>query len=124
MPQRLAAILALLAFAVCLYVGGFQAGNPFTTTVGRALAAMAGTYVVGLVVGSMGQRVIEENLAAPAAADAAAGTPPPCAVDSRPASGKVKYATPETTERPPSPGDGSPRPTPEIDSEPTDREHA
>ena len=49
MAQRLAAILALLAFAVCLYVGGVEAGNPFTTTVGRALVAMGGTYVVGLI---------------------------------------------------------------------------
>ena len=63
MPQRLAAIVALLAFAVCLCVGGFQAGNPFTTTVGRALVAMAGTYVIGLIVGTMGRRAIEENLA-------------------------------------------------------------
>jgi hypothetical protein len=63
MPQRLATIVALLAFAVCLCVGGFQAGNPFTTTVGRALVAMAGTYVVGLIVGTMVQRSIEENLA-------------------------------------------------------------
>ncbi len=62
MAQRLASILALLAFAVCLFVGGFQVGNPFTVTVGRALAAMAGTYVLGLIVGAMGQRVIEENL--------------------------------------------------------------
>ena len=66
MPQRLAAILASLAFAVCLYVGAFEAGNPFTTTVERALAAMGVTYVVGLVVGTMGRRAIEENLAAPA----------------------------------------------------------
>ena len=85
MAQRLAAILALLAFAVCLYVGGVQAGNPFTTTVGRALVAMGGTYVIGLVAGSMGRRAIEENLAAPAAPTNAAA-----AVESEPASGKVK----------------------------------
>ncbi len=75
MPQRLAAILALLAFALCLYVGGFEAGNPFTTVVGRALVAMGGTYVVGLAVGSMGRRAIEENLAKPAADGPE--TPPP-----------------------------------------------
>ena len=64
MPQRLAAVMALLAFAVCLFVGGVQADNPFTTTVARALAAMVGTYMVGLIVGAMGQRMIEENLKA------------------------------------------------------------
>jgi hypothetical protein len=62
MPTRLAAILALLVFAVCLLVGGVETGNTFTTTVGRALAAMAGTFVIGLVIGSMGQRMIDENL--------------------------------------------------------------
>jgi len=62
MPHRLAATLALLAFAACLYVGGVQAGNPFTTTVLRALLAMAGTYVIGLMVGAMGQKMIEENV--------------------------------------------------------------
>jgi len=64
MPQRLAAVMALLAFALCLLVGGVQAGNPFGTTVTRALAAMAGTFVIGLVVGHMGQRMIDENLKA------------------------------------------------------------
>lgn len=54
--------MALLAFAVCLLVGAVQADNPFSTTVARALAAMAGTFVVGLVVGLMGQKMIEENL--------------------------------------------------------------
>jgi len=62
MPHRLAASLALLSFAACLYVGGVQAGNPFGTTVQRALLAMAGTYVIGLIVGAMGQKMIEENV--------------------------------------------------------------
>jgi hypothetical protein len=62
MPQRLAAILALLAFAFCLVVGGLETGNTFTTTVSRALAAMAGTFVVGLLLGAMAQRMIDENL--------------------------------------------------------------
>jgi hypothetical protein len=62
MPTRLAAILALLVFAVCLLVGGLETGNTFTTTVGRALAAMVGTFVIGLIIGSMGQKMIDENL--------------------------------------------------------------
>ena len=62
MPQKLAATLALLAFAACLYVSGVHAGNPFVTTIQRALLAMAGTYVIGLVIGSMAQKMIEENV--------------------------------------------------------------
>ena len=64
MPQRLAATMALLAFAVCLVIGGIQTDNPFTTTVMRALIAMAGTFAVGLLVGVMGQKMIDENLKA------------------------------------------------------------
>jgi len=62
MPQRLAAVMALLAFAVCLIIGGLETGNPFSTAVTRALAAMAGTFVIGLIVGWMGQKMIDENL--------------------------------------------------------------
>jgi hypothetical protein len=62
MPTRLAAILALLVFAICLVVGGLEAGNTFTTTVARALAAMGGTFLLGLMMGAMGQKMIDENL--------------------------------------------------------------
>jgi NhaP-type Na+/H+ or K+/H+ antiporter len=62
MPRRMAGVLALIAFAVCLVVGGLQTGNTFTTTVTRALVAMAGTFVIGLVIGGIGQRMLEENL--------------------------------------------------------------
>ena len=62
MPSRMAACLALIAFAVCLVVGGLEAGNTFATTVSRALAAMAVTYVVGLIVGVMGERMLDDNL--------------------------------------------------------------
>ena len=62
MPKKLAATLALLAFAACLVAGGVHAGNPFGTTVQRALLAMATTYVIGLVIGLMAQKMIEENL--------------------------------------------------------------
>jgi hypothetical protein len=63
MPTRLAAILALIAFAVCLFTGGWEAGNPFATTVIRALSAMAVTFAVGLVVGHMVKKMLDENLA-------------------------------------------------------------
>ena len=62
MPQRLAAVMALIAFAMCLVSGGLQADNPFTTTVIRALVAMSGTYVVGLVIGLMTKKMLDENL--------------------------------------------------------------
>ena len=64
MPKKLASTLALLAFAACLVAGGVHAGNPFTTTIQRALLAMAGTYVIGLIVGAMGQGMIDENVKA------------------------------------------------------------
>lgn len=62
MPRRIAASLALIAFVICLLIGGLEADNTFATTVGRALVAMAGTFVIGLVLGAMAQRMIEENL--------------------------------------------------------------
>ena len=58
----MAATMSLLVFAVCLIVGGLQAGNTFTTCVIRALVAMAGTFVIGLIVGAMGQKMLDENL--------------------------------------------------------------
>jgi hypothetical protein len=64
MPQRVAAILSILAFAMCLLIGGLEADNPFTTTVSRALVAMLGTFVVGLILGSMAQKMLKENVSA------------------------------------------------------------
>ena len=63
MPQRVAAILSILAFAMCLLIG-LQADNPFTTTVSRALVAMLGTFVIGLIVGAMAQKMLTENVSA------------------------------------------------------------
>ena len=64
MTKRIAAIASLIAFAVCLIAGGFEANNPFTTTVSRALEAMAATWVVGMIVGAMAQKMLDENLRA------------------------------------------------------------
>jgi len=61
MPKRLAAATSLIVFAVCLCLG-IQAENSFGTTVGRALLAMAGTLVVGLIVGAMAQKMLDENI--------------------------------------------------------------
>lgn len=62
MPTRLAGIMALIVFAVCLLIGGIQAGNTFDTAVVRALVAMGGTFVVAWVIGAMGKKMIQENL--------------------------------------------------------------
>lgn len=64
MPQRLAATMSLIVFALCLLIGGFGADNGFGATVTRALIAMAGTFVIALVIGHMAKRMIAENVAA------------------------------------------------------------
>lgn len=61
MPQRIAATMALIAFAVCL-IAGMSADNTITTTLSRALVAMGGTFLVGAVVGAMAQRMLDENI--------------------------------------------------------------
>ena len=61
MPQRMSAAMAFLAFAVCL-VAGLAAGNSPATILGHALEAMGATLVIGLVVGWMARRMLEENL--------------------------------------------------------------
>ena len=61
--------MSLVAFAVCLLMG-LRADNPFGTIVTNALLAMAATFAVGLVVGAMAQKMLDENLAAGAAAAA------------------------------------------------------
>ncbi len=61
MARRIAAFSALLVFAVALLLG-LQAENTFVTTLGRALLAMAGTFVIGLIIGLMGEKMVQENL--------------------------------------------------------------
>jgi hypothetical protein len=61
-PRRIAAAMSLIAFAVCL-VAGIEADNPLGTILARSLVAMAGTLVVGLVVGAMAQKMLDEHLA-------------------------------------------------------------
>lgn len=62
MVVRMAAVNSLLAFALCLLVGAFEADNPFTTTVRRALLAMLATLVIGLLIGAVFQAMLRENL--------------------------------------------------------------
>ena len=62
MVVRMAGAMSLVAFALCLVVGGLEANNPFGTVVQRALIAMLGTLVIGLAVGSAFQAMLKENL--------------------------------------------------------------
>jgi tetrahydromethanopterin S-methyltransferase subunit C len=62
MTRRIAGTMALVAFAVCILVG-LRAQNTFVTVVSNALTALVVTFVVGLVVGAMAQKMLDENLA-------------------------------------------------------------
>ena len=64
MTRRIAATFSMIAFAICLLIGAFEANNGFTTIVQRALVAMVVTLAIGLVVGSMAQKMLDENLKA------------------------------------------------------------
>jgi len=61
MAKRMAGVLSIIVFAFCLLLG-LRAGNPFDTIVTRALVGMAGTYVVGLVLGAVAQRMVDESM--------------------------------------------------------------
>lgn len=84
MARRMAGSLSLLAFAVCL-VAGLNAGNPAATVLSNALAALGVTFVVGLAVGAMAQRMLDENVAS----EVAKRTPAP-AVAQEAAPAKIK----------------------------------
>lgn len=61
MARKIAASSALLVFAISVLLG-LGASNTFSTTLSRALLAMGGTFVIGLVIGAMADRMIAENL--------------------------------------------------------------
>lgn len=62
MPARMTAtLLALAAFALAI-VMGIVADNPGTTTIKRALIAMACCYGVGYLVGWIAQRAAREHV--------------------------------------------------------------
>lgn len=62
LARRLSAVMALLAFAVCLLVGGLEAGNGLGTVIERALTAMAVTFAVAYAVGLAAQKMLDEHL--------------------------------------------------------------
>ena len=61
MTRRIAATLALIVFALCL-VMGIVAENDLGTTLSRGLKAMFATFFIGLALGAMAQRMLDENL--------------------------------------------------------------
>jgi hypothetical protein len=61
MPKRVAAVMALVAFAMCLLMG-MGADNSLSTTLLRALEAMGVAFVVGWVIGTMAQGMLNEGL--------------------------------------------------------------
>jgi len=65
-----AAIVGLLAFAGCIIVG-LLANNPFETTLLRALGGLAGGMLLGLAVGWLAQRLVEEQFRKMVSADIA-----------------------------------------------------
>jgi len=75
MVRKTAAALALVMFAVCV-AAGLGAGNTFSTILTNALFGMGAALVVGLVVGAMAQKMLDENLAAVAKKPPADGNRP------------------------------------------------
>ena len=61
MPTRIAGCLSLLSFAACL-VAGAAGEASLSSVLSRALSAMAFTFALGLVVGWMAQKMLDENL--------------------------------------------------------------
>jgi hypothetical protein len=74
MVRRIAASMGLVAFFVCI-LAGMHAGNPFSSVVANALAALVVTFVVGLVLGAMAQKMLNENMAAGASSANKSGNP-------------------------------------------------
>ena len=50
----------MVVFAVCIACG-LEADNTFAETLRRALIAMFVTLVIGIIIGSMAQKMIQEN---------------------------------------------------------------
>jgi hypothetical protein len=72
----IAATFGLTAFAVGI-VAGLLAGNPPETILMRALLALVGGQIFGLIVGSIGERTVAEALAASEKYGKSEGAKPP-----------------------------------------------
>lgn len=62
MPTKIAGILSLLAFAISLLVGAFDAQNSLVTIIWRAVLMMGMALVVGYVVGLMAETMLSHHL--------------------------------------------------------------
>lgn len=58
----IAASFALAAFAIAV-IAGINAGNNATRVLTAALVSMAGCHIVGLGIGAVGERTVNEHLA-------------------------------------------------------------
>lgn len=56
-----AGVFGLAAFALAV-VAGLGAGNPSTDVLLRALVSMAACYSIGLVLGMIGERTVDEHV--------------------------------------------------------------
>ena len=63
-PRIIATCFSITAFVAALLIGAIWAGNPMLTVLYRALIVMLACYPIGLVVGGILQRVIEEDIEA------------------------------------------------------------
>lgn len=63
MVRTIAACLGLTAFAIAV-VAGLLANNPAGTVLGRAILALFIGQVVGVLIGHVGTRVVEDQLRA------------------------------------------------------------
>ena len=53
---------SFLTVAICL-IAGLESGNSMSTILSRALVAMLGTLVISLIVGTMAEKMVQENVA-------------------------------------------------------------
>lgn len=57
----IASSFSLVSFAAALFVGA-AAGNPLTTVLLRALFVMIGCYAIGLIIGAVAQRTVQQHV--------------------------------------------------------------
>ncbi len=76
--KMVATAMGLAAFAIAI-LAGLHAGNPTTTILGIAVLCMVACHIVGLFIGSIGERVVREHVKSNhmAAEGAVAGTAAP-----------------------------------------------
>jgi hypothetical protein len=89
MPANvIATCFALIGFAAAVVVG-FAAGNQSMTILVRALGAFFACLVVGLIVGNIAQRAVEQNIEAYKLANPIPSDPLKVALEATPAESNV-----------------------------------